>query len=618
MVSDTVKELFPHDKIRPSQLELINDIETAFEQGKTLLAHAPTGLGKTASALTVAIKEAIEKEKRVFFLTNRHTQHQIAVNTLKEMKRKTGKNITCVDLIGKRWMCNQEVAGLFSSDFNEYCKAVVEKGECEFYNNVKTKKGQSVPAQLLLKELKEAGALHTEELISLSKEKRMCGYEIATALAKDATVIIGDYYYLFNPFVQATLFNKLELAMEDVIVIVDEGHNLPTRVADMVSNALTSTMLKNAIQEAQKFHYNGMIMWLQDMNKILLDFAEFEGREKEKLVTKDQFMARVKMIHDYDELIEEMESAADEVRKKQRKSYLGGISAFLEAWQGNDEGFTRILSEKQGSHGSITMLQYSCLDPSVVTKQVFDQIHAGIVMSGTLNPTFMYKDLLGITNAMMETYPSPFPSENKLSLIVPETSTKYSMRTPSTYDRILELCEHFTTLIPGNVALFFPSYYVRDEICKGFSSQKHLLWEKQGMSKEEKERFLADFKAKKDEGAILLGVTGANFAEGVDFPGDILNGVVIIGIPLARPNLKTKQTIAYYEGKFGKGWDYGYTFPAINKCLQSSGRCIRSETDVGAVIYLDERFAWQRYYNCFPREGLIVSKSYEKFLTEFF
>ena len=96
MVSDAVKEMFPHKNIRPSQLELINDIEEAFTHGKTLLAHAPTGLGKTASALTVAIKEAIEKDKRVFFLTNRHTQHQIAVSTLKEMKRTTGTNITCV------------------------------------------------------------------------------------------------------------------------------------------------------------------------------------------------------------------------------------------------------------------------------------------------------------------------------------------------------------------------------------------------------------------------------------------------------------------------------------------------------------------------------------------
>ena len=87
---------------------------------------------------------------------------------------------------------------------------------------------------------------------------------------------------------------------------------------------------------------------------------------------------------------------------------------------------------------------------------------------------------------------------------------------------------------------------------------------------------------------------------------------------LARPSLKTKEVIKYYENKFARGWDYGYTYPAINKCLQSAGRCIRSETDKGAVIYLDERFAWHNYFCCFPREGLIVSKDYEKLLEQFF
>ena len=115
-----------------------------------------------------------------------------------------------------------------------------------------------------------------------------------------------------------------------------------------------------------------------------------------------------------------------------------------------------------------------------------------------------------------------------------------------------------------------------------------------------------------------MGVTGGSFAEGVDFPGDLLQGVVIIGLPLGKPDLMTKKTIAYYDQKFGRGWDYGYIFPAVNKCLQSAGRCIRSEKDRGAVVYLGEMFAWSRYFSCFPREGLMVTKDYRKYLQEFF
>ena len=239
-------------------------------------------------------------------------------------------------------------------------------------------------------------------------------------------------------------------------------------------------------------------------------------------------------------------------------------------------------------------------------------------MSGTLKPTFMYKDLLGIEKGLEKEYFSPFPTENKLSLIVPETSTKYTLRSDSMYQLIARKCSEFGELIPGNVAFFFPSYEMRDRIGQFLETSKKQFWESKIMSKEEKETFLNDFRRENHCGGVLLGVSGANFAEGIDLPGNFLNGVVVIGLPLAKPNLKTRELIRYYDGKFGKGWDYGYVYPAINKCLQSAGRCIRSETDRGAIIFMDERFAWQQYFCCFPREGLIVSKDYEPKLKEFF
>ncbi len=613
---------FPHEQVRPGQDELIKDIENVFNDSKTLIAHAPTGLGKTASALSVALKFLKDEKKKIFFLTNRHTQHQIAINTLKLIKKKYGTEIFCADLIGRRWMCNQEIAGLFGSEFNEYCKAITEKGECEFYNNVREKKALTVEAKKLIKELKNRGPLHNEEIIAICEDEKRCSYEVSLELAKKAQIIIADYYYLFNPFVQATIFNKLDLEMEDVILIVDEGHNLPNRVTDMLSSNLTSNMIKNAVTEAKKFGYKGMIFWLQELMRIINELANFEEEtwDKEKIVQKEIFLNKVKEVVDYDELIDELDSAADEVRKKQRKSYLGGISTFLSSWKGEDEGFVRFISEKKSKFGPITVLSYSCLDPSIVTKDVFKRVRAALIMSGTLKPVLMYRDLLGIEQEQSaeKEYGSPFPSENKLSLIIPETTTKYTARNERMYQQIAQKCSELSLLIPGNVAFFFPSYNLRDNICHFFSSVKKTFWEKPDLSKEEKEAFLNKFKAEKGNGGVLLGVTGANFAEGVDLPGDLLNGVIVVGLPLAKPDLKTREIIKYYEQKFGRGWDYGYIFPAITKCIQSVGRCIRSETDKGAVIYLDERFAWQNYYNHLPREGLIVSKDYNRLLKEFF
>ena len=165
-------KLFPYQTIRKSQDLLIEDIEKAIRTKKILLAHAPTGLGKTASVLSVALQEAIENNKTIFFLTNRHTQHYIAIETLKEIKTKHQIEVPCVDLIGKRWMCNQEISSLFGVDFTEFCKTIVERGECEFYNNFKQKKNLTVEAKLALKELKLKSPLHNEELINFCKEKK--------------------------------------------------------------------------------------------------------------------------------------------------------------------------------------------------------------------------------------------------------------------------------------------------------------------------------------------------------------------------------------------------------------------------------------------------------------
>ena len=139
------------------------------------------------------------------------------------------------------------------------------------------------------------------------------------------------------------------------------------------------------------------------------------------------------------------------------------------------------------------------------------------------------------------------------------------------------------------------------------------------MTKQEKTEFIERFKQYKNTGAVLLGAITGSFGEGVDLPGDLLKGVIIVGLPLQTPDLETKQLIAYYQQKFGKGWDYGYILPAFQKTLQGAGRCIRTETDRGVVVFLDERYAWPMYGRCFPEEYQVHVSQYPiEEIEEFF
>tara|TARA_Y100000310_G_C20271311_1_gene618161 strand:- start:87 stop:674 length:588 start_codon:yes stop_codon:yes gene_type:complete len=187
--------------------------------------------------------------------------------------------------------------------------------------------------------------------------------------------------------------------------------------------------------------------------------------------------------------------------------------------------------------------------------------------------------------------------------------------------KIAAVCNKIVDNIPGNTLLFFPSYDLRDKVYKNLYniSSKKFIIEKPNLSKEEKEGILEEFKENKDKGSVLLAVSTGNFGEGIDLPGDFLKGVVIVGLPLEKPDLETKELIDYYEEKYSNGFDYGYIFPAITKCLQNAGRCIRSETDRGVIIFLDERFAWQNYSRCLPKDmDFKISKMYDERIQKFF
>jgi DNA excision repair protein ERCC-2 len=602
---------FPHEKIRPVQDILISTIRDCLSSRQHLLVHAPTGLGKTAAALAPAISYAIKNDKTVIFVTSRNTQHRLALNTISEIKRRYGLSFHAADIIGKKWLCLQpHVTRLQSGDFNEYCRKLREDELCEYYERLKEK----TTVKALLSSLKEKSPNTTDHIISTSKEKKLCPYEISILIAKESRAIITDYYYIFHPKIQQGFFQKMEKNLGDIILIVDEAHNLASRVKDLASEKISTLTLQRALQEAKKLNSDSLVTMINRIHKILSTLAE--GVDEERHVTKDAFLSKLGPFGDIDNIIDEFTVAGDAIRKIQAHSSLGTVASFLERWRDDDPGFTRIL--KKGKEGFIT-LHYTCLDPSRITGQIINSTHATILMSGTLMPTSMYKEILGIDNPKEIHLQSPFPKKNRLNLIIPKTSTKYETRSPKTYAEIAHLLSQVLSRVPGNVAVYFPSYYLQQHIAHLVITTKPAFFEESVLTKQEKDELLERFRSYKKSGAALFAVISGNFGEGIDLPHDELRTVVIVGLPLTKPDLETKALIGYYDKKFGKGWDYGYIFPAFTKAIQAGGRCIRTETDKGAIIFIDERYTWKNYYRCFPKEWDIkISLDYQQVLTSFF
>jgi DNA excision repair protein ERCC-2 len=184
-------------------------------------------------------------------------------------------------------------------------------------------------------------------------------------------------------------------------------------------------------------------------------------------------------------------------------------------------------------------------------------------------------------------------------------STRYKDRGEAMFIKIAQGVEATARAAPGNVAVFFPSYKLRDDIAAHLSPRVkgEVIVETREMTRGEKDRLASRLhKAKGRGGALLLGVMGGSFSEGVDFYDGILDAVVVVGLPLAPPSKEVDVLIDYFERKFGKGAGevYAYLNPAITRVLQAAGRLIRREEDRGVVVLMDERLEHGRYLRLLP------------------
>lgn len=616
-------QFFAYDKPRAIQQEMIEAIAQEIEKKASIVIHAPTGMGKTAASFAPILHKALKENKKILFLTSRNTQHHIAIETLKTIKEKFSLDLFATDVIGKKWMCIQPGVSLLSSnEFGEYCKAMREDKQCAYYERLKKGERPSPETLRALSELKTRGTLHADEIIDAGAEHELCPYELAMMFSKQSHVIVSDYYYMFHPHVRETFLQKNELALQDCIVIVDEAHNLPDRIKSLASAQLSTNLLKRATKEAKKI-YNADLSLI--FEKLYIKFQKLlKQGEDERHCTKQEFKELVSQHTDYQEFTKECHKIGKIIREEQKSSAIGSVGSFLDEWLGDDDGFTRIIHRKKRGTDESIVVSYRCLDPSVVAKPLFSQTHASILMSGTLTPTQMYAEVLGFDASIrQEEFPSPFPEENRLNLIVAKTSTKFTSRSESQYKEIGKVITDIANATPGNSAVFFPSYSFKEKVYTYLDDVKKTVFnELQGLTSGEKQDLIDGFRSYKKTGAVLLGVGAGSFGEGIDLPGDELKTVVIVGLPLSRPDLETKALIEYYDKKFKKGWDYGYVFPAFNKIIQNAGRCIRSADDKGVIVFLDERFTWNQYYRCFPQTWkLKVNINYyadqiEKFFAE--
>ncbi len=591
----------------------MDDVSDAISQGNILLANAPTGSGKTDATLSAAITHAISENLTVFFLTPKISQHRIAMDVVRGIADKHNLDIKAVDLVGRRNACLEEsLLQLDSEGFYQACEKRRKKNQCIYYRKARGNgRLEETKADLLFsKMLKRYGVgKYHEELMAESFRMKACPYEWMLKLGNHSNIIIADYMHFMMPDIRASLLQKMKKDISRSIVIIDEAHNLGKRMREHLSLTVNSYMLKRAEKELKYLKRSSDRLadafdgWaqnrLKDSNEKIVSILGFTNFASRLLGTVDDAIAFFG------------ESGMEFMEETGKKSACTRISRFLAAWQDEDEACVRILKRK----GTFFSLSKRFLDPSKATG-ILNGTVSSILMSGTLCPLEMHRDVLGLDRGriIMKNYPSPFETGSIMNIIVDGITTKYSKRNEKTYMRIADKIQKTIERTPGGVAVFFPSYSLLKKVLP-FLKIKNMHLQQEGMNPFEVKNLLDIFS---NDGGVLVGVQGGSMSEGVDFPDGQIKTAIIVGIALDEMNLETEAIIDYYDEKFGRGWDYGYLFPGTIKALQAAGRGRRKESDRLAVVYMDERFRWSKYNWIFNQDEDTVMTANPEEAVSFF
>ncbi|MEF8874361.1 MAG: helicase C-terminal domain-containing protein [Candidatus Thermoplasmatota archaeon] len=576
---------FPFEKIRKGQKEFKEDASNAFERKKRLIAHAPTGIGKTAAVLPAAVR-AKEEGQKVFFLTSKQSQHNIAIETVKKMPT----SVNATDVISKKHMCPRDESKLPYPVFEEFCSESGQK-KCNLFN----KKMEKV-----VEDLKQ-DTNHVSEIVEFCSSKNVCPHKAALLAGKDSDLIVCDYNYIFSD-IRERIFELLEIELQDVLLIVDEAHNLPDRIRANLEEKLSIALLEEAFKLLQGYS-SALASFMSRLASELHDEIKQEKRIDKRFLD-DKIERALKggltQFGSLEELLEDLEMVARDILDNDPSATAPMyVYSFLDTWR--EEGKEVFRSVEPDT----PTVEIGLLDPAKYSEEVFKKIDSAVLMSGTLHPGEMYADLLGMKsqNTEIKTYDSPFPDENREIVSVDHVTTAYKERGLNTYQAYANTIADVANNTPGNAAVFFPSYSLMDHVIDRLSMvhlEKKMEIEEREHSKREKKELVDSLKGRNDK--LLLGVQGGSLSEGIDYRNNILSSVMIAGIPFPPPSLKVEALEEYYTEKFGekKGYRYARIYPAMNRVLQAAGRPIRSKKDRAFIVLMDKRFNYKRYRDQLP------------------
>lgn len=568
---------FPY---RKGQRDVAVAVYRTIQRKKKLFIQAPTGVGKTISTIFPAVKAIGEGlGEKIFYLTAKTITRTVAEQAFQTL-RQQGLRMKVITLTAREKIC--------------FCEEAVCNPEACPYADGHFDRVNDAVFELIT----ECDEISRKVIEQQAQKHRVCPFELALDTATWVDSVICDYNYVFDPTAHLKRFFS-EGAGGEYIFLIDEAHNLVERGREMYSAALYKEDFLE-LKRNIKLSEPRLARKLDEVNKMFLALK----RECEIYRILDsvshialKLMNLLTVMEDY------LEEQNDDEKREQVLDLYFQVRSFVNIHDILDENYV-IYSELE-ENGRFKVKLF-CVNPAENLQTYLDYGIGTVFFSATLLPIHYYRKLLSVEKDDYAIYAeTSFPDENRLLLQGNDVSTRYTMRGEEMYRRIARYIAEAAVGRKGNYMAFFPSYRMMEDVYDIFLEQAdgiESVLQMQSMSETQREEFLEQFEYEREKSFVGFCVMGGVFSEGIDLTEDRLIGAVIVGTGLPQVCNDREIIKNYFDAEDGRGFEYAYLYPGMNKVLQSAGRVIRTEKDRGMILLLDERFSRRQYREIFPRE----------------